>query len=217
MYPEKYHYWMFGDKRGVYLSHMMHQEPDFQQVVKLAEVPPQICDALLRLGIQVNISSIGSCTQQMEGDTLSNPLPVGEYEADFIGLGGKLSKTTLKIGSESNVLLDGSSPNTPIVGRERSEQSEEPVEYSINYDTKMVTDMVDKDMYFSAESKVKDLKSRGLVDSPAEPGSLVILRNDRSHTFLVDCVMPNKKMLGVRETKSNGRKAVLAYDAVTLI
>ena len=32
LYPEKFHYWLFGDKQGVYLSHVMHREPDFQQV-----------------------------------------------------------------------------------------------------------------------------------------------------------------------------------------
>jgi hypothetical protein len=59
------------------------------------------------------------------------------------------------------------------------------------------------------------LKLKGLPDPPAEPGTLVALKNDPSRTFLVDCVMPHKKMLGVRET--NGRKAVIAYAALVLI
>ena len=66
-----------------------------------------------------------------------------------------------------------------------------------------------------AERKSKDLKLKGLPDSPAEPGTLVALRNDPSRTFLVDCVLPNKKMLGVRET--NGRRAVIVYDSIVLV
>jgi len=213
MYPEKFHYWMFGDERGVYLSHVMHREPDFQQVVKLAEVPHNVSHQLLRLGIQMNIPSIQSATEEMGDNSFENPLPVGEYEGEFIGAGGILTKTILKIqDGTANVFIDSIGPNTPIVMKKRTEKA---VEQSINYETNMVTDKVDKDMYFAAERKSKDLKLKGLPDTPAEPGTLVALRNDPSRTFLVDCVLPNKKMLGVRET--NGRRAVIVYDSIVLV
>jgi len=54
-----------------------------------------------------------------------------------------------------------------------------------------------------------------MADPPAEPGALVTLKNDQTHTYVVDCVLPNKQMLGVRET--NGRKAVVVYNAITLL
>jgi hypothetical protein len=93
------------------------------------------------------------------------------------------------------VFLD-SGPNTAIDIKKRTEQA---VEQSINYETNIVTDKVDKDMYFagqffllvgrlpfynyiSAKRKSKDLKLKGVPDSPAEPGTLVALRNDPSRT-----------------------------------
>ena len=132
--------------------------------------------------------------------------------------------TTLVIGDSGNVFLDGKGPNTQI----------EPVagsstESSISYETSLVTDTVDRDMYFSkivdyyqlkkilviikGDRKPKNWSSKGLPEPPAEPGSLVTLRNDPSHLFLVDCVLPNMKKLGVRETPG-GRKAIVTYDSI---
>ena len=60
------------------------------------------------------------------------------------------TKTTLKIDSESaNVWLDSTGPNTPIVMEKRAEETGEQ---SLNYETNMVTDKVDKDMYFAGVS-----------------------------------------------------------------
>ena len=46
------------------------------------------------------------------------------------------------------MFLDSSGPNTPIVMEKRTEQA---VEQSIYYETNMVTDKVDKDMYFAGK------------------------------------------------------------------
>ena len=46
------------------------------------------------------------------------------------------------------MFLDSSGPNTPIIMEKRTEQA---VEQSINYETNMVTDKVDKDMYFAGQ------------------------------------------------------------------
>jgi len=212
LYPEKFHYWLFGDKQGVYLSHVMHREPDFQQVVRLAEIPDNVSPDLLRLGIQMNIPSVHAATEHTGEESFVNPLPVGEYEGEFIGAGGVLTKTILKIRNESaNVFLDNTGPNSPITVERRSDQTKE---ISICYEGGMVTDKVDKDMYFS-DRQPKNLSLKGLPEPPAQPGTLVALKNEPSRTFVVDCVLPNKSKLGVRET--NGRKAVVSYDSIVTV
>jgi len=215
MFPEKHHYWMFGDEQNAYLSHVMHQEPEFQQVVRLAEVPKNITPKLIQLGFQVNIPSVQEACEKVGEDGFVNPLPPGEYEGEFIGVGGKLEKMRLKIENESgNVYLDSNGPNNDLEVAKRPETTTSDGQ-SINYDVSVVTDKADKEMYFAVERKSKDLKLRGMADPPAEPGALVTLKNDRTHTYVVDCVLPNKQMLGVRET--NGRKAIVVYNAITLL
>ena len=130
---------------------------------------------------------------------------------------------TLVIGDSGNVFLDGKGPNTQIETVAGSS-----TESSISYETSLVTDTADRDMYFSkivyyqlekllviikGDRKPKNWSSKGLPEPPAEPGSLVTLRNDPSHLFLVDCVLPNMKKLGVRETPG-GRKAIVTYDSI---
>ena len=56
---------------------------------------------------------------------------------------------------------------------------------------------------------------KGLPEPPAQPGTLVALKNEPSRTFVVDCVLPNESKLGVRET--NGRKAVVSYDSIVTV
>ena len=68
MFPEKHHYWMFGDEQNAYLSHVMHQEPEFQQVVRLAEVPKNITPKLIQLGFQVNIPSVQEACEKVGED-----------------------------------------------------------------------------------------------------------------------------------------------------
>ena len=48
------------------------------------------------------------------------------------------------------MFLDSSGPNTPIVVEKRTEQAVEHTQ-SINYETNVVTDKVDKDMYFAGK------------------------------------------------------------------
>ena len=160
------------------------------QVVRLAEIPDNVSPDLLRLGIQMNIPSVHSATEHTGQERFGrlyilsriscfipifsfvNPLPVGEYEGEFIGAGGVLvggslispnkllqilqpfqTKTILKIRNESaNVFLDNAGPNSPITVERRSDQTKE---ISICYEGGMVTDKVDKDMYFCKFSSYK--------------------------------------------------------------
>lgn len=96
-YPKHMTYWLFGDAEGIYLSHVITKQPDFQQVVKLDNRPQNISMELIDLGIPIHITSLPGEPLTLNGEIV-DPLQNKEYTVQFTGEGGSEMKTVISVG-----------------------------------------------------------------------------------------------------------------------
>ena len=78
-YPNSLTYVLFGRGREAFLSHYQSNQPDFQHIVELAEVPTWLQPASLEMGILVNFPGMSG------GGYPTNPLTGTSYEVQYYG------------------------------------------------------------------------------------------------------------------------------------
>ncbi|XP_022786520.1 uncharacterized protein LOC111326721 [Stylophora pistillata] len=94
-------YFMYGDKKSVFLFHIPTKSPDFFQVVQLDGAPEnvgteEVVDLLLRHGIEVEIPSI-SGSPQIAGGEVQDPLTKNKFDISFVGIDGAEVTSKVKI------------------------------------------------------------------------------------------------------------------------
>jgi hypothetical protein len=80
-YPESMTYFLFGSGTEAHLYHYQTHEPDFDQVVSLAEAPSFIPPPQLQSGVLINIPDIPA-----DKIPCSNPLTKKEYLVQYEGI-----------------------------------------------------------------------------------------------------------------------------------
>lgn len=91
-YPDSMTYFMFGSGTEAHLYHYQTRQPDFDQVISLAEVPSFIPAPQLRSGVLVNIPGMPS-----NPPPCSNPLSKKVYLVEYEGI-SQLGRHEIKIG-----------------------------------------------------------------------------------------------------------------------
>lgn len=110
--PQHLTYVLFGDGEHAYLDHYIAQDPDFQHLLALPEVPAWVSTSQLRAGVGVSFIGIGSTPVACQ-----NPLPNDSYQVMFEGLPD--TNETLRVGAGATVwfstgnMLNATDPCAP--------------------------------------------------------------------------------------------------------
>lgn len=107
-YPNSLTYVLFGSGNEAHMTHYMTKEPDFNQVLDLAEAPNWLPPGQLEAGIQVNIPSLNGHTM-----FCSNPLTKTSYEVQFYG---QEPLHTINVGSSYWFSTDSLNAKDPCAG-----------------------------------------------------------------------------------------------------
>lgn len=148
------------------------------------------------------------------GGNTGEPLSMGEYQAEYIGIHGQVFTTTIKFIEENAIIYsDTMRPNVKLEDAHFIKPADEvhsgDIHKYIHYNKetlKMIVDMEDPDMY---------MEGQGDPSAPAQPGDVVASKQFASMTFDVDIVLPNRKAFGVRD--KGGQRCVIFYENVVLI
>jgi len=99
-YNDRQEYFLFGDEQEVFMSHVINGvNPDFYQVVKLAEYPIDVLPELVNLGLIVEVRDLDG-EPLIVGDVIEDPLKGENYAADYRGKEYAASSTSLVIGDK---------------------------------------------------------------------------------------------------------------------
>ncbi len=79
-YPKTLTYVLFGSGQEAHLYHYQTKEPDFDQVLSLAEAPAWLSPVILEAGVHVNVPSLPSTPV-----CCSNPLTKATYRVQYCG------------------------------------------------------------------------------------------------------------------------------------
>ena len=94
--PQHLTYVLFGDGKEAHLDHYIAQDPDFQHLLTLPEVPTWLSTSQLQAGVDVSFIGMASvpilCT---------NPLTAPSYEVMFEGLPN--TRESLQVGADATV------------------------------------------------------------------------------------------------------------------
>lgn len=118
-YPEYATYVMYGNLNDAYLFHIPTKDPDYLQIVRLAEVPEGFGDGgeksvILKHGVDAELPSVsGSPTFDPKTHKIRDPLVDTKYNIEFVGIQGKEIKTTVMI--QKKLWFDGEVLNKPAV------------------------------------------------------------------------------------------------------
>ncbi|KAJ7356273.1 hypothetical protein OS493_026030 [Desmophyllum pertusum] len=100
-YPDNCSYFMYGDKKSVFLFHIPTKSPDFFQVIQLDGPPDgvsseEVEDLLLRYGTEVEIPGISGTPLIVAGE-VQDPLTKNKFDITFVGMNGEEVKSKVKI------------------------------------------------------------------------------------------------------------------------
>ncbi len=90
--PQHLTYVLFGDGKEAHLDHYIAQDPDYQHLLTLPEVPTWISVSQLQAGVDVSFVELGSTPIPCK-----NPLTEDEYKVLFQGLPG--TENPLRVGA----------------------------------------------------------------------------------------------------------------------
>jgi len=94
--PQHLTYVLFGDGKEAHLDHYIAQDPDFQHLLTLPEVPPWLPEAQLRAGVEVSFIGLSSAPIGC-----ASPLTADSYEVMFEGL--TATSEPLRVGPDATV------------------------------------------------------------------------------------------------------------------
>lgn len=94
--PQHLTYVLFGDGQEAHLDHYIAQDPDFQHLLTLPEVPTWLSTSQLEAGVEISFAGMSStpigCT---------NPLTADTYQVMFEGISS--AEETLHVGANATV------------------------------------------------------------------------------------------------------------------
>lgn len=105
-------YILFGDEHGAYLDHYIAQEPDYQHLLALPEIPTWLSLSQVRAGVHLSFAGMGSTPIPCK-----NPLTEDSYQVLFQGLAD--APAELSVGAGATVwfstgnLLNRADPCNP--------------------------------------------------------------------------------------------------------
>lgn len=109
-YPDNATYLMYGDVGNAYLFHLPTKDPDYLQIVSLAEVPANGLgdgkekEKILKHGVDAELLGVpGSPTE--EGGKIVDPLKNSEYKLNFVGIKGE--EFTVPVVVKRKIWFDG--------------------------------------------------------------------------------------------------------------
>jgi hypothetical protein len=94
--PQHLTYVLFGDSENAYLDHYIAQDPDFQHLIALPEVPTWLSASQIEAGVEVSFIGMGSTPI-----TCQNPLIEDSYQVMFEGLPD--ASEELRVGAKATV------------------------------------------------------------------------------------------------------------------
>ncbi|XP_057310437.1 L-tyrosine decarboxylase-like [Hydractinia symbiolongicarpus] len=94
-YPEHQTYFLYGDTKRAFISHVPTKFPDFHQVVKLDEIPHSVTPEMLDLGVIITIPEIPGRPLEING-SIVDPLQGDGYPVSFMGVQYKECRTAIK-------------------------------------------------------------------------------------------------------------------------
>lgn len=118
-YPEVATYVMYGNLNDAYLFHIPTKDPDYLQIVRLAEVPKGLGDGgeksvVLKQGVDAELPRVpGSPTFDPQTKKIKDPLADTKYDVEFVGIQGQEIKTTVMI--QKKIWFDGDVLNKSAV------------------------------------------------------------------------------------------------------
>lgn len=95
--PATLTYLVFGEGKEAHMAHQLAVPMDYDQLIRLGEVPPGISGADLATGVKVTIPGFADTSTPQKTFT-TNPLTAGSYEA--VREGGGAGKVTLTPGAQ---------------------------------------------------------------------------------------------------------------------
>jgi len=93
-------YFLYGDEKEAYLSHIITKKPDFYQVVRLGELPHSVDPQLLNLGMTVEIPDMPGNPLKVGGNII-DPLQEKHYAAKYRGRQYAECLTSLLVGADN--------------------------------------------------------------------------------------------------------------------
>ncbi|XP_057291897.1 uncharacterized protein LOC130614483 [Hydractinia symbiolongicarpus] len=99
-YPECQTYFLYGDERHAYLSHVFTKHPDFHQVIQLNEIPQYVSNQLLDYGVIIKIQNIDGQPVIIK-NAVQDPLTQDEYTVGFKGFRNADCQTTIKFSKKT--------------------------------------------------------------------------------------------------------------------
>ncbi|XP_065680991.1 uncharacterized protein LOC100209120 isoform X2 [Hydra vulgaris] len=94
-YPTFQKYFLYGDKKRAFISHVITKYKDFHQVVELDEIPHSVPEVILDMGAIITIPDISGRPFYL-GDKISDPLQGDNYVVEFKGKQYIDCKTTIR-------------------------------------------------------------------------------------------------------------------------
>ena len=96
-YPEKQHYFIYGDAKRTIMSHVITKLPDIQHTVTLTERPHSMTEVILKQGVEAAVKEVKGAPL-LVGNELKQPLQRNCYEVSFIGELNTRIHTNVNIG-----------------------------------------------------------------------------------------------------------------------
>jgi len=98
-YPEHQTYYLYGDEKNAFISHVPTKYPDFHQVVQLDELPHSVPLNILDMGIKITIPEINGRPLTIN-NAIVDPLQAKSYTIEYLGKEQTPSKTTIRFNNE---------------------------------------------------------------------------------------------------------------------
>lgn len=111
-HPKALSYVVFGSGQEAHMSHHMIKQPDFQQVLDLAELPTWIPPLQLEAGFLISIPALPNKPAD-KPTYCSNPLTDNSYDVQFQGQEGQKEEDPLKIQVGTSYYFDTAALNIP--------------------------------------------------------------------------------------------------------
>jgi len=98
-YPPNMTYYMYGNEKKAYMSHVMDYYPSFHQIIELDEIPHGFNFELLDTGIEVQIEGMQGKPKVIDG--IVDPLDAGSYTIHYKGKQACESKTLVRLAQRN--------------------------------------------------------------------------------------------------------------------
>ncbi|XP_057310436.1 L-tyrosine decarboxylase-like [Hydractinia symbiolongicarpus] len=99
-YPEHQKYFLYGDTKRAFISHVPTKSPDFHQVIELDELPHSVTPEMLDLGVIITIPEIPGRPLEIRG-SIADPLQRDTYTVSFKGVQYADCETTITFANQN--------------------------------------------------------------------------------------------------------------------